>query len=66
MFTYGARNFHPRRTRNEKSAENGVNLWRRFLARVMGLSDVQHWMGQESAHSQFNHISPSAGTQVPA
>jgi len=35
MFMFGARNFHSRRTRNEKPVlENGVYLCRRFLERV--------------------------------
>jgi len=48
MFIFGARSFHSRRTRNEKSVpknsarkmENGADLWRRFLERgaFLGLS----------------------------
>jgi len=38
MFIYGARNFHSRRTRNEKSkAKTGAGKWSRFLAPVSGV-----------------------------
>jgi len=34
MFIFGVRNFHSRRMARKTRAENGVDLWRRFLERV--------------------------------